>query len=398
MSFVTNVQNLATRISSEVKALRTLINGNAADNSALTTTAKANLVAAINEVNAKPTGGAESLDTLTDATITTPAAGHVLRYNGDATTPQWVNVLGTSYFEVAGAAATAKSEAIAASQPVDPDLTAIAALSTTTYGRAFLALLDQAGLMALVRTSSEAATGVVELATAAETTTGTDATRAVHPAGLKVELDKKANAAGLGYFATGTDAANLTGTVPSASLPPLAITKVNIVTSQAAMLALTAEEGDIAKRTDTGRTYFLAASPATTLANWVEVTASGDVTSVAGRVGAVTLTKTDVGLANVDNTSDANKPVSTATQTALDAKQPLDGALTSLAGLTYVADRMPYSIGADSFALATLTAFARTLLDDADAVTARGTLDVYSKTEIGNPETDFVATFNAGLL
>lgn len=34
-------------------------------------------------------------------------------------------------------------------------------------------------------------------------------------------------------------------------------------------------------------------------------------------------TKTDVGLGNVDNTSDANKPVSTATQTALDLKAPL---------------------------------------------------------------------------
>jgi hypothetical protein len=34
-----------------------------------------------------------------------------------------------------------------------------------------------------------------------------------------------------------------------------------------------------------------------------------------------TLDKTAVGLANVDNTSDANKPVSTATQTALNAKQ-----------------------------------------------------------------------------
>ncbi len=33
--------------------------------------------------------------------------------------------------------------------------------------------------------------------------------------------------------------------------------------------------------------------------------------------GAITLTKTDIGLANVDNTSDANKTISTATQTAL---------------------------------------------------------------------------------
>jgi hypothetical protein len=44
------------------------------------------------------------------------------------------------------------------------------------------------------------------------------------------------------------------------------------------------------------------------------------VTSVAGKTGAVSLTKDDVGLSNVDNTSDADKPVSTATQTALDAK------------------------------------------------------------------------------
>jgi hypothetical protein len=103
MSFATNVTNLATRIATEVKALRTLINGNAADNSALTTTAKANLVAAINEVNAKPSGGASNLDALSDVAVTTPATGHVLRHDGS----QFVNVLGTTFYEVAGAAAAA---------------------------------------------------------------------------------------------------------------------------------------------------------------------------------------------------------------------------------------------------------------------------------------------------
>lgn len=44
------------------------------------------------------------------------------------------------------------------------------------------------------------------------------------------------------------------------------------------------------------------------------------ITSVAGKTGAVALAKGDVGLANVDNTSDVNKPVSTAQQTALDGK------------------------------------------------------------------------------
>jgi len=52
MSLATNVSNLATRIATEVKALRTLINGNGADLSALTTADKSNLVNAINEVMA----------------------------------------------------------------------------------------------------------------------------------------------------------------------------------------------------------------------------------------------------------------------------------------------------------------------------------------------------------
>ena len=47
--------------------------------------------------------------------------------------------------------------------------------------------------------------------------------------------------------------------------------------------------------------------------------AAAPVTSVASKTGAVTLVKADVGLDNVDNTSDANKPISTAQQTALDS-------------------------------------------------------------------------------
>lgn len=49
------------------------------------------------------------------------------------------------------------------------------------------------------------------------------------------------------------------------------------------------------------------------------------VTSVASKTGVVTLVKSDVGLGNVDNTSDLNKPISTATQNALDLKADLVG-------------------------------------------------------------------------
>jgi hypothetical protein len=45
------------------------------------------------------------------------------------------------------------------------------------------------------------------------------------------------------------------------------------------------------------------------------------------------LNKVAVGLANVDNTSDASKPISTATQAALDPKQALNSNLTAIGGL-----------------------------------------------------------------
>lgn len=54
--------------------------------------------------------------------------------------------------------------------------------------------------------------------------------------------------------------------------------------------------------------------------DWQTPSGGGSVTSVAGKTGVVTLVKGDVGLGSVDNTSDAGKPVSSATQTALDAK------------------------------------------------------------------------------
>ena len=56
--------------------------------------------------------------------------------------------------------------------------------------------------------------------------------------------------------------------------------------------------------------------------------------------------------------------------------QPVDATLTALAGLSTSANQVPYSTGSDAFSMASLTAFARTLLDDADASAARATLGV----------------------
>lgn len=76
-------------------------------------------------------------------------------------------------------------------QPLDADLTAIAALTTTTYGRAFLALADQTALMGLLAAASETVSGKIEIATQAEVTTGTDDVRAVTPLKHATDLTTK---------------------------------------------------------------------------------------------------------------------------------------------------------------------------------------------------------------
>lgn len=82
---------------------------------------------------------------------------------------------------------------------------------------------------------------------------------------------------------------------------------------------------------------------------------------------------------------------------SLAGKQPLDADLTAIAALPSAANKLPYATGAGTWSLADLSPFARQLLDDADAAAMRDTLSVYSRAEIGNPDTDFVATFESGL-
>lgn len=62
--------------------------------------------------------------------------------------------------------------------------------------------------------------------------------------------------------------------------------------------------------------------------------------------------------------------------------QPLDGTLTALAGLVGAADKLAYFNGADSAALTTLTAFARSLLASFDAAAARVILGVVTQAQV----------------
>ena len=113
---------------------------------------------------------------------------------------------------------------------------------------------------------------------------------------------------GLGLATSATDAVNInyiesqkgvangiapldgTGKVPIDHIPASAIAEVFVVSSQAAMLALSGGVGDIAVRSDLNKSFILQATPATTLGNWVELLTPTDaVLSVDGLTGAVSL-------------------------------------------------------------------------------------------------------------
>ncbi|HCZ23815.1 MAG TPA: hypothetical protein DHV05_03025, partial [Acholeplasmataceae bacterium] len=97
---------------------------------------------------------------------------------------------------------------------------------------------------------------------------------------------------GLGTAATkntGTGNGNVpildaNGKLADSVVPKIAMTNTFVVASQTAMLALsTAQEGDVAVRTDLNKSFILKASPYSTLANWQELLSPTDaVTSVNG--------------------------------------------------------------------------------------------------------------------
>lgn len=69
-------------------------------------------------------------------------------------------------------------------------------------------------------------------------------------------------------------------------------------------------------------------------ATWERSGTTDAVSSVSGRTGDITLTKVDVGLTEVDNTADLDKPVSTATAAALAGKLSAARTITAGTGLS----------------------------------------------------------------
>lgn len=188
------------------------------------------------------------------AALTTTSYGRALLELADAAAGRTAFGLGTAATQPSSAfdAAGAAAAAQAASQPLDSDLTAIAALTTTSFGRAFLALVDAAAARTAIGLGSVDNTSDANKPVSTATQTALDA---------KQPLD--------------SDLTSIAGLSPA--------------------------NDDIVQRKSGAWT------------NRTVVQFKSDLA----------LVKADVGLGNVDNTSDANKPVSTAQQTALDLKANL---------------------------------------------------------------------------
>jgi len=99
---------------------------------------------------------------------------------------------------------------------------------------------------------------------------------------LSTALGNKIETSTLGQ-ADGVATLDNNGKVPSTQIPSLAITETFVVATEGAMLALTAQMGDVAIRTDLDKTFILQGEDPTNLAHWVEIlTPQTGVQSVTG--------------------------------------------------------------------------------------------------------------------
>lgn len=97
------------------------------------------------------------------------------------------------------------------------------------------------------------------------------------------------------------------GKLITSQVPAVAITNTYVVGTEAEMLALTANQGDIAVRTDLSETFILAHGDPTVLADWQWLEApTGGVVSVNGQQGVVNLGAADVGAVAVGAVGTAN--------------------------------------------------------------------------------------------
>ena len=193
-----------------------------------------------------------------------------------------------------------KSEVNTAASDAAGALSTHASDTTLVHGIADTSLLATTGDITTHNSATENVHGILDTA---ELVTQADLSAAI--SGATVDQEDLAGV-GLDWNAV-NERFDIDSTVATKTYADDAVTAHNDLTQNVHGIANTA---DLATKSyaDTAETDAIAA--AGTAAD----------SKIATAVAA--LTKSSVGLANVDNTSDANKPVSTATQTALDLKAP----------------------------------------------------------------------------
>lgn len=176
--------------------------------------------------------------------------------------PSASSVLGA---QAAATAAAASQAAAAASATSASGSASAAASSATAAASSAAAASTSAGNAATSATNSAASAS----SAASSTTTAINA--------------QKAQPNGIATLDSG-------GKIPSTQLPAIVVNNVYTVVSQAAMLALSADVGDTAVRTDVNQSFMLQSLPASTLGNWIQLlTPTAPVQSVNGFTGTVTL-------------------------------------------------------------------------------------------------------------
>lgn len=150
------------------------------------------------------------------------------------------------------------------------------------------------------------------------------------------------------------------GKLLPSQIPDMVITDyLGTVNSQASMLQLTGQKGDWCIRTDEARVWVVTGPSAASIGSWTALAYpnTSGVTSINSRTGVVTLTKADLGLGNVDDTSDLSKPISTAVANALAGKQAtITGAASSVVETLLTAGRVVVSDGFGRIAVSSITA------------------------------------------
>lgn len=200
---------------------------------------------------------------------------------------------------------------------VSPNVSALAALTAAVDKGVFFNAASPVGMATYTLTSFSRSLGAA-----------TDQATFRTAIGLGTSAVLAAGAAN-GVATLGAD-----GKLPVSQLPPLAINETFTVANQAAMLALTAQRGDVAIRSDlAGAAYLLTADAPATLSNWVPI------------------------------------------------QQNLGTALTALSALTPATDTLPYFSGGATGALTAFPAQARTLMAATTAAAQRTALGVLAQTD-----------------